>query len=303
MRAHRVVRSLKRKETMTAWLYLLPCIALMSLVILYPTVYGVLLGFTDYSLGETTAPNFTAFQNYRTLFAEDEIFRKAVKNTLIWTAGVVSFQYAIGLIVALLLNVQFTGRWAYRALILLPWVVPNIVSAYMWQWMYDPNYGVVTWILTGIGVLSSERSLLASPNTALYAVMAIAVWRGVPFMTVMLLAGLQGIPRELYEVANLDGANGFQRFRFITFPMLKNISIVCVLLMSIWMFNHFDIPYVLTRGGPRNASMLLVMYTYLRSMRHFNMGYAASIGVFMLAVLMVFAYFYLRVVNRQRGAE
>jgi len=291
--------SLRKEEAYKGWLFLAPCLIIIAFVILYPLTYGIYLGFTNFTLGRASA-KFTGLANYIKLFSRDRIFRQAIRNTVIWTVGALCLEYLIGLGAALLLNESFKGRWIFRGLILLPWVIPNVVGAYMWQWLYDPNYGLVNWFLMNVGLMPSKMALLGSPSTALYATMVVAVWRGIPFMTVMLLAGLQAIPRDLYEVAAIDGANMWQRFRSITFPFLRNITIVCSLLMTIWLFNHFDVPYVLTHGGPRNRTTLLAIYTYIRGLERYQMGYAASIGVFMLVVLLIFAIFYIKIVLKGR---
>lgn len=291
--------SLQNEEVRKGWLFLAPCLAMLAFVVVYPLAYGIYLSFTNLSLGFKDV-KFVGLDNYYRLFSGDRIFNHAVRATAIWTLGVVFFQYIIGLGAALLLNEPFRGRWIYRGLILLPWVVPDVVGTYMWQWLYDPNYGQVNWFLMNIGLMSSKRALLANPDTALYAVMVIMIWRGIPFMSVVLLAGLQAIPRELYEVASMDGANIFQRFRNITFPLLKNVTVVCYLLMTIWMFNHFSVPYVLSQGGPAYRTTLLAVYTYMRGLVHHKIGQAAAIGVFMLMILLVFAFFYVRIVVKEK---
>lgn len=273
------------------YLYVLPMLVLLTGIITYPLFYAVGLAFTDHNpLFPVTS--FIGLRNFGELFQE-EVFTNALFRTIIWTVGVVTAEFILGLITALLLNEKFPGRIICRALVLFPWVVPWVVAGILWRSIFHPSLGFLNYVLRALGFIEEGISWLG-PDYALVALMIMMIWKLIPFMTVILLAGLGSIPPELYEAARIDGANPWQSLTRITLPLIAPISGIAVLLSSIWMFRHFDIVQAITQGGPVNATMLLSVMSYQNAFRFYRMGYGSAIGVFMFVVLLIPVYFYIR---------
>ncbi len=259
-----------------------------------------MMSFNEVNIIKQGEMRFIGLQNYVNMIS-DPVFHIALRNTAMWTIGVVFFQYVIGLGVALLLNEPIPFRGFFRGLVLVPWVVPSVVAALDWRWIYVPDYGILNYILRTIGLISDPIQWLSDRHTAMIAVIIVGVWKSVPFMAVVLLAGLQSIPKELYDAAEVDGASTLQRFWFITMPNLRYLSAIVTMLAIIWTFNDFDIVYVMTKGGPSNATHLLSTYAYLSAFTYSDLGYAAAISVFMLSILLIFAIIYSRMLTK--GSE
>ena len=236
---------------------------------------------------------FVGLDNFIKL-ARDPVFLQALGNTLWWTATVVAGQYILGLLLALMLNEDVPGRPLFRALILIPWVVPLAIAAVAWKWIYAEMYGILNHMLRSAGLIQGNVAWLANPETAMWSVIAVGIWKGIPFVAIVLLAALQAIPREEYEAAMIDGAGGWQSFLHITLPHLKNISFIAIILTTIWNFNQFDLTHILTRGGPGNSTQLLSTYTYQLFFSAFQFSYAAAVATIMLIVLMVISIVYVR---------
>src|SRR5437667_411230 len=205
-----------------------------------------------------------------------------------------------GFAAALLLHQSFRGRAVVRTVTLLPWIVPGVVVALVWEWLYQPNYGVINDVLLRTGVLRDRVAWLSDPGLAMPAVIATNVWRGVPFFAIMLLAGLQAIPEDLYQAARLDGTPVTRRFWHITLPLLRPIIIVATATRVIWTFNYADLIFVMTGGGPANATQITSTYTLLMAYANLDFGYAATLSVVLLVIMLVFTVLYLRVT---RGIE
>jgi multiple sugar transport system permease protein len=214
--------------------------------------------------------------------------------------GSVSLQFVGGFAAALLLHQGFRGRAAVRTVTLIPWIIPGVVVALVWEWLYQPNYGVLNDLLLKAGLLRERVAWLSDPALAMPAVVAANVWRGVPFFAIMLLAGLQAIPDELYEAARVDGASVVDRFRHITLPLLRPIIVVATATRIIWTFNYADLIFVMTSGGPANATQITSTYTLLQAYSNLDFGYAATLSVVLLLVMLAFTIVYLRVT---RGIE
>jgi multiple sugar transport system permease protein len=288
------------RRSLLPYTFILPVSLVVLLVLVYPLLRGVYLSFTHYNLLESERPVWIGLGNYIDLF-KDFIFHRSFKTTVLWTLIVVSGQYLIGLVLALLLNAEFRGRGIFRSLILVPWIVPSIAAALAWIWIYDPHHGVLNAVLRGLGLLRGEGIawLGSSPWLALIAVCAAGIWKGVPFMTIVLLAALQSIPLELYEASRIDGARFRQIVRYIIVPHLKTISAITILLSTIWTFNQFDLVYIMTKGGPAYATHLLSIYTYLTAFDANEMGYAAAIAVVLLVVMSIIMALYFWVAHRE----
>lgn len=293
-RRARIIRSI------TPYLLIFPSVTLMAIIILVPLLRGIYMSFNDVDIIKQGEMHLVGMKHYIEM-VQDPIFRVALRNTIAWTMGVVTFQYLFGLGIALLLNEPIPLRGFFRGLVLVPWVVPSVVAALVWRWIYAPDYGILNNILRSLALIDQPLQWLSDKRLAMPAVIAVGVWKWVPFMAVVLLSGLQSIPRELYDAAEVDGANALQRFWHITMPHLRYLSAIVTMLSVIWTFNHFDIVYVMTKGGPSNSTHLLSTYAYLSAFSYVEFGYAAAISVFMLIVLLFFAIIYSQLLRK--GSE
>ncbi|MGI8485576.1 MAG: carbohydrate ABC transporter permease, partial [Thermomicrobiales bacterium] len=232
--------------------------------------------------------------HYRKL-ATDPIIRIALRNTLIWVSVGAISQFVLGMIAALALHRQLRGMGAARILVLIPWLLPSVVSANMWRFMLDSRLGVINDLFVRMGILDAPRAWFTSPGTALYEVLAVELWKNFPFFTLFLLAGLHAIPQELYDAANVDGGGAWRRFRDVSVPLLMPVIVAAVILRVIGLFNSPDILLILTGGGPGNATQTISLYGFQTAYLKFNFGYAAAISVLALGCLMAFTVVYVRV--------
>src|ERR1700735_1440408 len=241
-------------ERWLALVLLIPTLVLLGLFIAYPFVRGILLSVTDSRVG--VPGHFVGLANFYKIF-NDGIFRTSVYNTFVYTGVTTVFKLALGLWLAMLLNRNFRGKAFTRAFILLPFIIPTVLSTFAWKWMFDPTFSVLNWLLFHAGFISTRINWLGDPNMAMISVIIVNVWRGVPFYAISLLAGLQTISPELHEAAAIDGARAWSRFRHVTWPLLLPVTLVIVLFSVIQTFADFQLVYVLTGGGPRTATRLL----------------------------------------------
>lgn len=284
--------SQRQRSKLLPYIYLLPCLILIAAILLYPVLVGIYTSLLDRDM-YTMEGVFVGLRNFRRL-ADEPVFLLALGNTLWWTGTVVAGQYVLGLMLALLLNEDVRGRFVFRALILVPWVVPLAVAAVAWKWIYAEYYGILNHILRSLGIIRHNVAWLANHETAMWSVIAVGIWKGIPFVAIVLLAALQSIPREEYEAAMIDGAGSLQSFIHITLPNLRGISFIVIVLTTIWNFNQFDLTHILTRGGPGNATQLLSTYTYQLFFSAFQFSFAAAVAVVMLVVLMCLTVIYVR---------
>jgi multiple sugar transport system permease protein len=257
---------------------------LLGLFIAYPFVKGVLLSVTDARVG--VPGTFVGMHNFA-LLLNDSIFRVAVWNTFVYTAVTTVFKLALGLWLALLLNRHFKGKALTRAFILLPFIIPTVLSTFAWKWMFDPTFSVINWTLFRLGIISGRINWLGDPDLALISVILVNIWRGVPFYAISLLAGLQTINPELQEAAAIDGARPFQRFWYVTWPLLLPVTMVVVLFSVIQTFADFQLVYVLTGGGPANATQLFATYAYQIAVGTGLLSEGAAVSLAMFPVLLV----------------
>lgn len=281
----RLSRRLSNRH-ITPYYYLLPTVIPLLLLTVYPLLRGIYLAFTQYNLynKDTT---LVGTLNFIELTTNDTLFWGALTNNIIWTVGIVVITYLLGLFTAIALNENIPLRGLFRGLALIPWVCPAVVAALTWRWIFDPHFGMLNYVLLELGLTDRNIGWLGDKNTALIATMIVAVWKLLPFSIVMLLAGLQTVPEELYEAGAIDGAGVLGRFRYITVPLLNRVGKIAILLTTIWAFNHFDSVYVLTGGGPGDTTMLLSIMSYLNAFRFFKIGYASAVGVIMLILLLL----------------
>ncbi|GGR15924.1 carbohydrate ABC transporter permease [Streptomyces roseolus] len=291
-----------------AWAMVAPVVIVIGVIIGYPLVRGIYLSFTDANernvartIGVNEIPatyEFIGLDNYTDAITGSQ-FLGTLGWTVVWTVSCVAITFALGLALANILNRKIAGRSVYRMMIILPWAVPGFVSVFAWRFLYDERRGLLNQILSGAGL--DAVPWLNDPLMAKFAVIAVNVWLGVPFMMVALLGGLQSIPGELYEAAEMDGANAWQRFRNITLPGLRSVSTTVLLLSTIWTFNMFPVIFLLTRGGPGEATQILVTQAYKFSFEISPRDFAQSStwGVLILVLLMIFAAIYQRVLRKQ----
>ena len=278
------VTRLLEDERWLALVLLLPTLALLSLFIAYPFVKGVELSVTDAKVG--VAGSFVGLQNFAVL-ANDSIFRTAVWNTFVYTVVTTVFKLALGLWLALLLNRNFKGKAITRAFILLPFIIPTVLSTFAWKWMFDPTFSVINWSLYRLGLIHGRINWLGDPGLALTSVIIVNIWRGVPFFAISLLAGLQTINPELQEAAAIDGARPWQRFWHVTWPLLLPVTMVVVLFSVIQTFSDFQLVYVLTGGGPANSTQLFATYAYQIGVGTGLLSQGAAISLAMFPVLLL----------------
>ena len=288
------VTRLLEDERWLAMLLLLPTVVLLGLFIAYPFVKGIELSVTDTKVG--IPGHFVGLQNFRDIW-NDSIFRIAVWNTCLYTAVATVFKLALGLWLAVLLNNNFKGKAFTRAFILLPFIIPTVLSTLAWKWMFDPTFSVINWGLFRMGLIHARINWLGDPNLALISVIIVNVWRGVPFFAISLLAGLQTISPELHEAAAIDGARAWQRFIHVTWPLLLPVTLVVLLFSVIQTFADFQLVYVLTGGGPANATQLFSTYAYQIGIGTglLSQGATISLAVFpVLLFVVIIQLFYIR---------
>ena len=280
------VTRLLEDERWLASLLLLPTIVLLGLFIAYPFVKGVWLSVTDTRVG--VPGSFVGIANFQKLW-HDDIFRTAVYNTFVYTFVTTVLKLVLGLWLALLLNRHFKGKAMTRAFILLPFIIPTVLSTFAWKWMFDPTFSVINWMLFHLGLIHSRINWLGDPDLAMISVIIVNVWRGVPFYAISLLAGLQTISPELHEAAAIDGARAWNRFRHVTWPLLLPVTMVVVLFSVIQTFADFQLVYVLTGGGPANATQLFATYAYQIGVGTglLSEGAAISLAIFPVLLLVV----------------
>ncbi|HLH74242.1 MAG TPA: sugar ABC transporter permease [Chloroflexota bacterium] len=280
-----------RREPQRRWqfdafpyLLLLPSVALIALINIYPFVTGFLYSLQDGTLIQ--AGNFVGIDNYAGLLTDPE-FQHALWFSALFALFGVSGSYVIGLGLALLLNQDIPGRGFFRVALLMPWIIPSIVSIVSWRWLIADQSGLINEMLKLVGI--GPVYFLSTGGWAVFSVIVVKIWRSFPFMMLSLLAALQAINREMYEATAVDGAGPWQSFRFITFPLLLPVSIVLWILMTIWSVNDFETPYLLTMGGPSNATENLSVLAYLETFNRSQIGVGAAIAFTTMLILMVFA--------------
>ncbi|WP_437360858.1 carbohydrate ABC transporter permease [Inquilinus limosus] len=283
--------------------FLLPAAVILLLFLTYPLGLGVYLGFTDTRLGRPGI--WIGAENYEFLY-EDSIFWLSVFNTILYTVVASIFKFVLGLWLALLLNRHLPFKAFLRAIVLLPWVVPTVLSAIAFWWIYDAQFSVISWALIQLGLIDTPINFLGDVANARASVIAANIWRGIPFVAITLLAGLQTIPQSLYEAAVLDGASNWQRFRWITLPMLSPIIAVVMTFSVLFTFTDFQLIYVLTRGGPLNATHLMATLSFQRAIPGGQLGEGAAIASAMIPFLLaavMFSYFGLQRQRWQQGGR
>lgn len=270
--------------------FVIPSLVLLSLVTIYPLVYVFYLSLY-HRLLIFDISRFAGFENYLFLFRDDR-FWNALKNTAYFTVISVSLELLLGLFIAILLNRAFRFKGIVRAIVLIPWAVPTVVSAKMWEWIYNTDFGVLNYLL------GTKINWLGSPFWAMNAAIFMDVWKTTPFVAILLMAGLQFIPRELYHAARIDGAGAWQSFMKITLPLLKPVILVVLIFRTLDAFRVFDAVYVLTGGGPANTTETLSIYAYKTLFQTLQFGYGSAISVVIFLCIGSVSVFYIRLLSR-----
>jgi multiple sugar transport system permease protein len=280
-----------------------PAAAFLLVFLAYPLGLGFWLGMTDASIGQSG--RFIGLANFVSL-AHDQIFWLSVFNTTLYTVVASVLKFGLGLYLALLLNRRLPMKSLIRAVVLLPFVTPTVLSAIAFWWIYDPQFSIISWSLIKLGFIHQYIDFLGQPWNARWSVIAANVWRGIPFVAITLLAGLQTISPSLYEAATLDGAGPWQRFRFVTLPLLSPIIAVVMTFSVLLTFTDFQLIYAITRGGPMNATQLMATLSFQRAITGGNLGEGAAIADAMVPFLLaaiLFSYFGLQRRRWQQGAR
>ncbi|MCC6178149.1 MAG: sugar ABC transporter permease [Chloroflexi bacterium] len=286
-------------EATLGYVLVAPVVLILLGLVAYPLFYAIQLSLMDRTIGGEG--KFVGLQTIVGLW-DSSLYRQTLRNTLIFTAGATVMKLLIGFGVALLINEQFPGRKMVRAAILLPWIVPTVLSGMAWQWMFTPNFSVINWVLVNAGILKVGLPWLTSPGLALFCIMLVNAWRAVPFFAITLLAGLQTIPAELYEASAIDGAGRWHRFRYVTFPLIAPILTITLVLSIIWTFSDFQTVYSLTKGGPMNSTHVLGTLSYQIGLQSGKISEGVAISLTMLPLLLLLVIFQLRQLRQSGGA-
>jgi multiple sugar transport system permease protein len=274
--------SVRMRESLSGMGLLLPTVLILLGLVLYPFFYAIWLAFSDKAVG--AEGQFVGLRNFQYVLAWPQ-FTTAVMNTIIFTVAAVAIKFVLGMAVALVLNQKIKGRNFFRAFLLLPWVMPAFVVYLVWRWLYDPLAGLLNYALIDLGVMSSPIAFLSDRNTAMASVIVAHAWRNFPFYAISFLAGMQTISQELYDSAQVDGASRVQQFRYITLPGLYHIIGVVLLLTTIQTANAFEPIYLLTGGGPSDATMVYTMLVYVMGIVNLRLGEAAAVSTLFLPLL------------------
>jgi len=278
------MRNISNNRNVLGLLFMLPAAALLLVFLTYPLGLGTWLGFTDAKVGRTGV--FIGIENFQYLWG-DAVTRLALFNTIFYTVVASVIKFALGLWLALLLNKHLPFKAVLRAVVLLPFIVPTALSAIAFWWMYDAQFSVISWALTRMGLIHGYIDFLGDPWLARFSTIAANIWRGVPFVAICLLAGLQTIPESLYEAAAIDGATPWQKFRHVTLPMLTPIIAVVMTFSVLFTFTDFQLIYVLTRGGPLNATHLMATLSFQRAIPGGALGEGAAVATAMVPFLLL----------------
>lgn len=292
---HKALDFLLRDEVI-GYVLILPALLLIACLIAYPFFYALWLSVSNAWVG--TTGQFVGLANYLKLL-NNNIFRQTLQNSLIFTVSSVVLKTVFGIGLALLLSKAVFLKRFIRGSILLPFVAPTALTTLGWWWMYEPMYSVFNWTLSHLGLVDTGLPWLSDPTLAMLAVISVNFWRGLPFFAITILAGLMAIPKELYEAAEVDGANAIKRFCHITLPLLKPVLAVVILFSTIFTLADFNIVYILTRGGPMNMTHLFATLSFEIGLQGGIISEGAAVSLFLFPILVAVVYFQLRLVRRQ----
>jgi multiple sugar transport system permease protein len=276
---------------------ILPAILVMGLFTVYPLFEGLRIAFTNTNLLKEDY-SYIGFQNFIRLLSDD-VFWISLYHSVLLTTVVVFLQFVLGLVLALAMNQKLPGMSLFKSVIMASWVIPVAATVILFKFMAQPDIGLINIVIRSLGFEDLNRYWLGDPNAALPFIMLLHLWRNVPFYGVAFLAAMQAIPKSLYEAADIDGANDWHKFFYITLPGIRSMVIVMVTIHVLWTFNNFDFVYLATGGGPVNATDVLPVYVYRQCWSSYTVGYGASIGTVMLLMLMLYFIAFIKVSERQ----
>ena len=280
------------------YLYVLPAIVVMLVVIAYPIYYTVELSFFKTPPGlQLRDKTFIGLDNYVAILTSD-VFWRVTLNTVIWTVSSTLIAFVLGFALALALHRDFLGRGMLRGIFIVPWVISAVAASYIWKWIYHSDFGIIGVVLVQLGVVDRPPNFIDSVGTVLASLIVVNIWREFPFAMIMMMAGLQTVPEQLLRAAQVDGASAWQRFWHVTFPHLRGVSTVTILLLAVANFNSFIIPWIMTGGGPANASHIWITHIYELAFGRQRWGVASAYSVLLFTILMTLGYFYVRALTQ-----
>lgn len=285
----------KIKDRSLPYLMILPSVILLLGIFGYPVVKVFLLSLQNYNYADFANKGFIGLENFKKIFTEDTVIKESLVFSLKWVVSEVGLQLVFGMILALILNAKFKGRGVVRALTLIPWAVSGVLTTMLWMLILNQSIGLVNQLLIQAGSSPGEvPAWLANTKLIFPSIVVIELWRGIPFFAITLLAAMQGIPSDIYEACDIDGAGKIARFRYITLPYLKETIVLTTLLRAIWEFNSTDMIFTLTGGGPVNMTTTLPIYMLKTAVVSGNYGYGSALGVIAFFILLIFAVVYMK---------
>lgn len=307
IKENRLIKLPKNKNIMfkdwSHYLFILPGILFLLVFMIYPIGYNLYLSFQNVTIMNLTGEHvFVGLSNYRTIF-EDEIFFKSLVNSVIFTVLCIVFQFTIGFALAIFFNRQFPGRNIFRSLMLIAWMLPMVITGTLYSWLFAGDHGLINYFLLLLGIIDQPIYWLSESSTALFSVIIANIWVGVPFNMIILLAGLQGVPDELYEAAKIDGASRYRQLVHITIPLLKPTILILLILGIIYTFRVFDLIFIMTGGGPSHASTVLPFYAYELAFIKYDFSLGATVGSIMFVLLVIVSFIYLFMVRREENTN
>lgn len=275
-----------------AWIFLAPTLIYLLIFQVYPIFYSIYTSFTDLALLKANSGKFVGLKNFVKLLTNDSNFWPIVGNSLLWVFGSIFLQYLFAIPASLVLNQKYRGRAVVRGLMMVPWVTPVVIMGLIWRWIYDGDYGLLNYLLGTNIVWLGDRDYVW------FSLLTTSLWKGLPYATLMFLAGLQSIPVDLYEAAYVDGCGGCKRFFYITIPMLMPILMVTALSSIVQSWTKFEVIWVMTAGGPGYTTSILPTYIYSKSFKDFQMGLGSAVSVLAMVFMMVFVVVYLHIYDK-----
>ncbi len=273
--------------------FVIPTVIILVLLVVWPLIYGVFISFFNTNLMNRW--KFVGLRYYFDVFP-NKGFHWRILTTLVFTALTVSGHVLIGFFLALLLNMEIKGRTFFRSILIIPWLFPEVVVALLWRWMLHPMYGILTQWGSAAGLIPANFSMLGNGTTAMLSTAAAAIWKGYPFMMVMILAGLQSIPKDLYDAASIDGCSSVDSFFHVTLPGLSSVLSVSLILDTLWYFKHFTMIWLLTEGGPVNATKVVSIEIFKHAFEAFDYGRASAMAVYVLFICLTISFVYRKVI-------
>ncbi|MCR5291026.1 MAG: sugar ABC transporter permease [Treponema sp.] len=283
---------LQTKQKYIPYMLVAPAVLVVLLVVFIPVINAILMSFQNYDLRRPKEIGFVGLGNYL-LMLKDVLFWKALFKTICWVTFGVGLQFFFGFCLAELLNTYFIGRGVVRSVSMIPWVTPGVLIGLMWRWIFDGNFGVLNDLLLKLHIIDDKIAFLSQTGTAFPCVIVTIIWQGIPFFALMILAGLQQVPQELYEAAEIDGASKLKQLFYVTIPTIRNTLSVTLLLRVIWVANSVDVIFNMTEGGPAYATQTLSVYIYNKG-NALNLGYASTMAIALAILLSLVAVPYIR---------